>query len=307
MVSVREMLANAVCHRDYSDATRSIHLRVFQDRIEILSPGTWMGATALTGQMPLGSLRSESIARNPTLARLLAWIKSVEREGSGLSRAIADCAHKEAPEPCVEERDGFVKVTVFPSKTFDRVSKGEGPRLSLKSPEIIKATEREQVAYVLSKSSDADKLDAIRRYAAQDCRSAYRVLRQFSGISSDATLQVLREVAGWDGEDLKTLVSGWIGLGRTREDVLEQIMTWLGSSADHRTLAFSYYAIVEQDLPIGRDDFFRACWRPAPADFRLDTVRIPGNGGSACFTMGGGQTSAPGEELPAHEVELTPY
>jgi predicted HTH transcriptional regulator len=94
MVCVRELLANAVCHRDYSDSSRSIHLRVFDDRVEILSPGTWMGATALSGRVALSEARSESVARNATLARLLASIKFVEREGGGLSRAIAECATK---------------------------------------------------------------------------------------------------------------------------------------------------------------------------------------------------------------------
>ena len=41
MVCLREIIANALCHRDYSDQSRMTYVRVFSNRIEVSSPGDW--------------------------------------------------------------------------------------------------------------------------------------------------------------------------------------------------------------------------------------------------------------------------
>ena len=42
MKAVREILANALVHRDYEDAQRNVHVHLYlNDRMEVLSPGTW--------------------------------------------------------------------------------------------------------------------------------------------------------------------------------------------------------------------------------------------------------------------------
>src|SRR5260370_9559117 len=43
MIAVREIIANAVAHRNYAVMSSCIHIRIFEDRIEITNPGTWMG------------------------------------------------------------------------------------------------------------------------------------------------------------------------------------------------------------------------------------------------------------------------
>jgi predicted HTH transcriptional regulator len=41
MICVREIIANALVHRDYEDDRRKVHVRLFSDRLEIASPGKW--------------------------------------------------------------------------------------------------------------------------------------------------------------------------------------------------------------------------------------------------------------------------
>src|SRR5262249_14698862 len=41
MIAVREIIANALVHRDYERTDSCIHIRVFNDRVEIVNPGTW--------------------------------------------------------------------------------------------------------------------------------------------------------------------------------------------------------------------------------------------------------------------------
>jgi tetratricopeptide (TPR) repeat protein len=116
MLTAREIVANALVHRDYEDQTRCVHVRLFQDRIEVLSPGPWTGRPLPEDGSPvsLESLVSESVKRNLSLATAVSWIRLVEGEGSGLSTAIEECRKTSAPAPSVCLMDGFVKVTVAP-------------------------------------------------------------------------------------------------------------------------------------------------------------------------------------------------
>ncbi len=66
MTAVFEAIVNAVAHRDYSIHGSKIRLRMFQDRIELYSPG------ALPNTLDIGSLPYRQAARNETLASLLA-------------------------------------------------------------------------------------------------------------------------------------------------------------------------------------------------------------------------------------------
>jgi ATP-dependent DNA helicase RecG len=62
--AIKELLINAVIHRDYS-LNDDIHVRVFDNRIEITSPGK------LPGYMTLDNLYEERFSRNPNIVRML--------------------------------------------------------------------------------------------------------------------------------------------------------------------------------------------------------------------------------------------
>ncbi|GAB2566011.1 hypothetical protein Aab01nite_46800 [Paractinoplanes abujensis] len=115
MVAVREIIANALVHRDYGHAQMCVHVRVFADRVEITSPGEWSGADLPDGEpVPLGRLAGESRQRNFWLAHVLTWNSLVESEGAGIPRALADCRVRGAAEPTVLRSGDAVTVTLFP-------------------------------------------------------------------------------------------------------------------------------------------------------------------------------------------------
>lgn len=62
--AIKELLVNAVIHRDYS-LNDDIHVRIFDNRIEISSPGI------LPGYMTLENLYEERFSRNPNIVRML--------------------------------------------------------------------------------------------------------------------------------------------------------------------------------------------------------------------------------------------
>lgn len=116
MLAVREIVANALTHRDYNSHDSCVHLRLFSDRLEISSPGAWAGRPLSAGVVTdLSELEGQSIKRNFRLAHLLYWIKLVEGEGSGIPTAVSDCDRAHAPRPTVLEDQGFVTVTLRPS------------------------------------------------------------------------------------------------------------------------------------------------------------------------------------------------
>jgi hypothetical protein len=113
MICLRELIANAVCHRDY-ESERMTYLRVFPDRIEIHSPGAWMIEGKIAATTSIEQLIAKPVPRNLRVARAIADIDIVEIEGSGLRASVDDCLQHEAPLPQVVETDGYVCITVFP-------------------------------------------------------------------------------------------------------------------------------------------------------------------------------------------------
>lgn len=114
MGAVREILANGIVHRDYADDQRSCSVALFQDRIEVWSPGSWV-IGQLSGQdTPLSELFAGSVRRNPSLARALGFARLFEGEGSGLQVAVSESRKGGAREPHARQENGYCIVTLYP-------------------------------------------------------------------------------------------------------------------------------------------------------------------------------------------------
>lgn len=128
MIAVREIIANALVHRDYEHAQSCVHVRIYADRIEVVNPGSWQGAELSPDvRRPLGDLTSESRRPNFRLAHILTWVKLVEGEGSGIPRALSECRRIGAPEPTVSSANGMVKVTLYPREPDTSLIAPSGP------------------------------------------------------------------------------------------------------------------------------------------------------------------------------------
>ena len=85
--AVSEGLVNALIHRDYLDISSEVHIDIFDDRLEIYSPGGMVDGSSLEGKdlMSISSRR-----RNPVLADIFSRLKLMERRGSGFRKIIED-------------------------------------------------------------------------------------------------------------------------------------------------------------------------------------------------------------------------
>ncbi|MCY3834158.1 MAG: putative DNA binding domain-containing protein [Chloroflexi bacterium] len=80
--AVREALVNAVCHRDYRLRGRRIEVRMFSDRLEVISPG------GLPGFITVENIKDEHFSRNPRLVGGLFHWGYIEELGLGIDRMI---------------------------------------------------------------------------------------------------------------------------------------------------------------------------------------------------------------------------
>ncbi|MBI4676027.1 MAG: putative DNA binding domain-containing protein [Elusimicrobia bacterium] len=105
--ALREILLNAVMHRDYSHYSGYVAIVIFDDRIEIRSFGRL--PTGITVEQLSG--RHDSKPVNPLIAGAFHRTGAVEVWGRGTNRVIAMCKKHGAPPPLFEERQGFLIVT----------------------------------------------------------------------------------------------------------------------------------------------------------------------------------------------------
>lgn len=99
-VALREAVVNAVAHRDYSLDGAQILLFIFNDRVEIRSPGK------LPNSVTLENIRTHySKLRNETIARVLFNLGFVNTLGSGIPRMIRLMKERTGREPDFEIND----------------------------------------------------------------------------------------------------------------------------------------------------------------------------------------------------------
>lgn len=83
--AVTEAIANAIIHRDYMQMGSEIHIDMYDDRLEIYSPGGMMDGRLI---QQLNPLTVPSKRRNPLLADYFNRLGLMERRGSGMRKII---------------------------------------------------------------------------------------------------------------------------------------------------------------------------------------------------------------------------
>jgi ATP-dependent DNA helicase RecG len=105
--ALKEVLVNAVIHRDYS-LNDDIHVRIFDNRIEIKSPGK------LPGYMNTDNLYDERFSRNPNIVRMLHNLPDPVNHdiGEGLDTVKNELKKAGLVPPTFEELENSFVVTI---------------------------------------------------------------------------------------------------------------------------------------------------------------------------------------------------
>jgi ATP-dependent DNA helicase RecG len=103
----REAIANAIIHRDYRMSGTSMQVRVFPNRIEIISPG----------RLPEGitpeNVGDISSRRNEIIADMFARLDVIEKAGTGILRIRKAMREEGLKPPVFETKADFFKVILY--------------------------------------------------------------------------------------------------------------------------------------------------------------------------------------------------
>lgn len=103
-----EGIVNAAVHRSYSMAGDHIRVEIFDDRIEISSPGRFPGLVDLDD--PLQVMR---FARNPRIARVCADLRLGQELGEGIRRMFEEMRQAGLTDPVYKQTSGSVELQLL--------------------------------------------------------------------------------------------------------------------------------------------------------------------------------------------------
>ena len=105
--TLHEIITNAVLHRDYSLPT-DIQIRIFDNRVEVESPGK------LPGYVTVQNILDSQSARNPKIVRLINKFPNAPNKdvGEGLNTAFAAMSKLRLKPPIIKETDSSVIVAI---------------------------------------------------------------------------------------------------------------------------------------------------------------------------------------------------
>lgn len=105
--TIWEILVNAVIHRDYS-ISDDIHILIFNNRIEIISPGK------LPGYVTLNNILDARFSRNSKIVRVLNKYKNPPNKdmGEGLNTAFQRMEEFRLKPPIIKEEGNYIKVII---------------------------------------------------------------------------------------------------------------------------------------------------------------------------------------------------
>lgn len=120
-VAVRELVANALIHQDFSVTGAGPMVEIFDDRIEITNPGESLVDTRRFVDTPPRS-------RNETLASLTRRMGICEERGSGIDKVVFQIEVHQLPAPLFEIPEGFTRSVLFAHKELKEMDKADRVR-----------------------------------------------------------------------------------------------------------------------------------------------------------------------------------
>ncbi|MHA3887625.1 ATP-binding protein [Stutzerimonas degradans] len=117
-LAVRELIANALIHQDFSVSGAGPMVEIFEDRLEITNPGE-----------PLVDvdrfLDSPPRSRNEALASFMRRVGVCEERGSGVDKVVFETEFFQLPPPRWERPDGSLRVVLFAHRALKAMDKLE--------------------------------------------------------------------------------------------------------------------------------------------------------------------------------------
>lgn len=167
--SWREAVLNAIAHRDYSVEGRCVEVWLFEDRLEVTSPGGLLPEVSLE---ELRAMKRVHLSRNPRLVRGLVDLGFMRDQGEGIPRIFAEMEGLFLPAPSLESEPHDFRLVLRNT-----------PTLTLEDRSFISALGDVELADIEFRAL----LEAFRRGRIDNAR-----LREMSGLDTLKASRILR-------------------------------------------------------------------------------------------------------------------
>lgn len=119
-IALRELIANALIHQDFSITGAGPLIEIYDDRIEISNPGGLLPSKRLDRL-----IGTQPESRNELLARAFRLYKICEERGSGLLKAGLEIELYGLPPMKFDAGPNYFKVTLYAPRTFAQMAPRE--------------------------------------------------------------------------------------------------------------------------------------------------------------------------------------
>lgn len=150
VAALREMLLNALVHRNYMGAP--IQIRVYNDKITIWNEGNLPEGITLENL----KLQHSSKPRNPIIADVCFKGGYIDIWGSGTLKIINACKEVNLPEPEMKECFGGFMVSVFKQKEYKQ-DKDSDNIVREEIPQLVNTRQKKAIEYVREKGIITNK------------------------------------------------------------------------------------------------------------------------------------------------------
>lgn len=115
--AVRELVANALIHQDFSESGASVLVEIYSDRMEISNPGKPF--------IPIDRFIDEHQSRNERLANIMRRVGICEEMGSGFDRVVSAAEMSQLPAPDIRVGVQRTTVVLFAHKKFEDMDRSD--------------------------------------------------------------------------------------------------------------------------------------------------------------------------------------
>jgi predicted HTH transcriptional regulator len=119
-IAIREIVANALIHQDFTISGASPFIEIYSDRIEVTNPGNSL--------INVDRILDERRSRNEKLASTMRELGLCEERGGGLDKTLIEVELRGLPAPEFNSSKDSMRVVLFGPRTFAQMSKRERER-----------------------------------------------------------------------------------------------------------------------------------------------------------------------------------
>jgi ATP-dependent DNA helicase RecG len=119
-IAVRELVANALIHQDFTETGTSVVIAIYSDRLEICNPGLPF--------IPPDRFIDEYQSRNERLADLMRRLRICEEKGSGVDKVVQTAEVYQLPAPDFRVGERRTVSVLFAHRNFEDMDRNDRAR-----------------------------------------------------------------------------------------------------------------------------------------------------------------------------------